>query len=178
MEAVDGRGGVHRSGGARARWPHDRDDLRWGQRSPLLGTGIALILLSVASFGLALFLANMHGRPTAADFGLRRPPLARSIGLLLAVWVGLTVATVLWGAAVKLDDEEGQALTDRLGTEGTLAVLILFVVVTVVAPVEEEFLYRGYILRALRNWRACGRRLSRRASSSPLRISDGYRSRS
>lgn len=62
----------------------------------------------------------MHGRPTAADFGLRRPPLARSVGLLLAVWVGLTAVTVLWGAAVKLDDEEGQALTDRLGTEGTL----------------------------------------------------------
>ena len=119
----------------------------------LLGTGIALILLSVASFGLALFLANMHGRPTAADFGLRRPPLARSLGLLIAVWVGLTAVTVLWGAAVELDDEEGQALTDRLGTEGALAVLILFVVVTVVGPIEEEFLFRGYIFRALRNWR-------------------------
>jgi len=118
----------------------------------LLGVGIALILLSVASVGVALLLAKMHGKPSAADFGLRRPPLGRAIGLLLAVWIGFTVATVLWVSALGLDGEEGQALTERLGTEGTLTVVILIVVVTIVAPLEEEFLFRGYIFRALRNW--------------------------
>ncbi len=119
----------------------------------LLGVGIALILLSVAAVGIALLLANTHGRPTAADFGLRRPPIGRAIGLTLAVWVGLTLAIVLWVSVLGLDGEEGQALTDRLGTDGTLTVVILIVVLTILVPIEEEFLFRGYIFRALRNWR-------------------------
>ncbi len=117
-----------------------------------LGNAIALIALNVAPIGLALLLANMHGRPTAADFGLRRPPLRRAIGLLLAVWIALTAMTALWVVALGLDDDEGP-LTERLGTDGTLTVLVLIVVLTIVGPLQEEFLFRGYIFRALRNWR-------------------------
>jgi len=117
-----------------------------------LGNAIALILLNVAPIGLALLLANMHGRPTASDFGLRRPPLRRAIALLLAVWAGLTTLTILWVVALGIDDEEGP-LTERLGTDGTLTVLVLIVVLTILAPLGEEFLFRGYIFRALNNWR-------------------------
>ncbi|HVF79811.1 MAG TPA: hypothetical protein VNA28_16055 [Solirubrobacteraceae bacterium] len=83
----------------------------------LLGVGIALILLDVATVGVALLLANLRGKPSAADFGLRRPPLGRAIGLLLAVAIGFTVAAVLWASALGLDGEDAQALTDRLGTD-------------------------------------------------------------
>ena len=124
-----------------------------GSEGSLLAIGIALILLGVASIGLALFLANMQERPTATDFGLRRPPLVRAIGLLLAIGIGLTALTVVWTTALGLDDEEGQGLTERLGTDGALAVVILIVVLTIVGPLEEEFLFRGYIFRSLRNWR-------------------------
>ena len=117
----------------------------------LLGVGIALILLDVATVGVALLLANLHGKPSAADFGLRRPPLGRAIGLLLAVGIGFTVAAVLWVSALGLDEEEGQALTDRLGTDGTLVIVILIVVLTISGPLQEEFLFRGYAFRALRN---------------------------
>jgi len=37
-----------------------------------LANAIALIWLEVAPIGMALLLANVHGRPTADDFGLRR----------------------------------------------------------------------------------------------------------
>lgn len=121
--------------------------------SVLVGGTIVLILLSVSSVGLAVLLANMHGRPTAGDFGLRRPRIARAIALTLTVWITLTVLTVLWISALGLDGEEGQALTDRLGTDGTLTVVILIVVLTILTPIEEEFLFRGYIFRTLRNWR-------------------------
>jgi len=106
----------------------------------LLGVGIALIVLAVAAGGVALLLANRHGKPSAADFGL-----------LLTVWFGVTVATVLWFSALEVDGEDGQALTDRLGTDGTLTILILIVVLTILSPLEEELLFRGYIFRALRN---------------------------
>ncbi len=115
--------------------------------------GVALIVVNAAPIALALILANLYGKPTARDFALRRPPLLRAIGLLVAVWLGLTTLTVLWVAALGLDGEEGQALTERLGTDGTLTVIVLVVVVTVVGPVGEEVLFRGYIFRALRNWR-------------------------
>ena len=64
--------------------------------------------------------------------------------------MGLTALTVLWVAALGIDGEEGQALTERLGTEETMSVIVLVVVVAVVGPVGEEV---GYIFRALRNWR-------------------------
>ena len=117
----------------------------------LLGVGIALILLDVTVVGVALLLANLHAKPSAADFGLRRPPLRRAVVLLLAVWIGFTVAIVLWASMLGLDGEEGQALTDRLGTDETLSIVILIVVITIIGPLQEEFLFRGYIFRALRN---------------------------
>jgi len=158
VETMDGRVGIHRSDGARTHRPRDRRN-RLGQQhgraarstGALLGVGIALIVLAVASVGVALLLANMHGRPSAADFGLRRPPLKRAIGLLLAVWIGFTVVTVLWISALGLDGEKAQALTNRLGTNGTLTIAILIVILTILSPLQEEFLFRGYIFRALRN---------------------------
>ncbi len=120
---------------------------------PLFGIAIALMLVSAAPVGLALLLARMDDTPTARDFGLRRPRLGRALALMFAVWLGLTALFVLWVQVLGLDDEEGQALTERLGTEGTLNVLILVVVLTVLGPLGEEFLFRGYIFRALRNWR-------------------------
>ena len=118
---------------------------------PLLGIAIALMLLTVAPVGLALLLANMDATPTARDFGLVRPPLRRAISLATVVWFALTALTVLWVTALGLDGEEGQALTHRLGTDGTLTVLVLIAVLTVLGPLGEEVIFRGYIFRALRN---------------------------
>lgn len=115
--------------------------------------GATLMVLNAAPIALALILANLHRRPTAGDFALRRPRLVRAIGLMGGVWLGLTALTILWVEALGLDGEEGQALTERLGTEQTLSVIVLVVVLTIVGPVGEEVLFRGYIFRALRNWR-------------------------
>ncbi len=52
--------------------------------------------------------------------------------------------------ALGIDDDEGP-LTERLGTDGTLTVLVLIVVLTILAPLQEELLFRGYVFRALRN---------------------------
>jgi len=121
---------------------------------PLLAIAIALmLLLSVAPVGLALLLANMDATPTARDFGLCRPRLARAVALMFAVYIGVTAMFVLWSAALGLDEDAGSPLAERLGTEGTLNVVILVMVLTVLGPLGEEFLFRGYIFRALRNWR-------------------------
>jgi len=119
----------------------------------LAGIAIAFAVLSAAPVGLALLLAHLHAPPAAADFGLRRPPLARAIALSIVVWIGLAALMVLWVGALGIDDEEPQALTERLGTDGALKALILIAVLTILGPLGEEFLFRGYIFRALLNWR-------------------------
>jgi membrane protease YdiL (CAAX protease family) len=120
---------------------------------PPAGVNIALTLLqNLALVGSALLFARLAGRPTAVDFGLRRPPLKRAAGLLLAVWLGFYVISALWVLALGID--EHQELPDRLGADqGTLNLLAVVVLITVVAPLGEELFFRGYFFGALRNWR-------------------------
>ncbi len=112
---------------------------------------VAAILLNAAPIAVALVLAGLAARPSAADFGLRPAPPARAVGLSLAAWVGVTALTAVWIGALGLDGEDGQALLERVGTDTALSVLVLVAVTTILGPLGEELLFRGYIFRALRN---------------------------
>jgi membrane protease YdiL (CAAX protease family) len=120
---------------------------------PPAGINIALTLLqNIALVGTALLFAQLAGRPTAVDFGLRRPPLKRAVGLLVLVWFGFYAISALWVLALGID--EHQELPDRLGADqGTLNLLAVVVLITVIAPLGEELFFRGYFFGALRNWR-------------------------
>jgi membrane protease YdiL (CAAX protease family) len=120
---------------------------------PPPGLNIALTLFqNIALVSAAVLFARLAGRPTAADFGLRRPPLKRAAALLAAVWIGFYVVSALWVLALGLN--EHQELPDRLGADrGTLNLLAVVVLITVVAPLGEELFFRGYFFGALRNWR-------------------------
>jgi membrane protease YdiL (CAAX protease family) len=101
---------------------------------------------------MALLFARLAGRPTAVDFGLRRPPLLRAVVLLVVVWFGFYAISALWVLALGINDH--QELPDRLGADqGTLNLLAVVVLITVVAPLGEELFFRGYFFGALRNWR-------------------------
>jgi membrane protease YdiL (CAAX protease family) len=121
--------------------------------NPPAGVNIALTLLqNIALVGTALLFARLAGRPAAVDFGLRRPPLKRAVLLLVAVWVGFYIISALWVLALGID--EHQELPDRLGADqGTLNLLAVVVLITVIAPLGEELFFRGYFFGALRNWR-------------------------
>ncbi|CAN5226011.1 hypothetical protein BH20ACT5_BH20ACT5_15030 [soil metagenome] len=119
---------------------------------PRLGVAVALIFLTVSAAGVAILFASLQGRPTAADFGLRRPPLLRATGLVIAVWGAVIALTIAWLVAFGIDDSP--SVTDRLVADsGTLNALLVFVLVAVATPLGEEFLFRGYLFRALINWR-------------------------
>ena len=109
-----------------------------------LGVAIALIVLTLAPVAVAILFASRKDRPTASDFGLVRPPLARATGLVSAVLVAVSVLTAAWAAALSLD-EDAPNLTDRLAVEpGTLQALLFLVLVAVATPLGEEFLFRPY----------------------------------
>jgi membrane protease YdiL (CAAX protease family) len=100
---------------------------------------------------VALFFAQLGGRRVAAwQFGLRPARLARTLGLLLAVGVSFIVFLAVWSLGVHTTREK---LLENLGTHQSTLLLVFSAALTcVIAPISEEFLFRGFIFRALRNW--------------------------
>jgi membrane protease YdiL (CAAX protease family) len=100
----------------------------------------------------AIFFAHLGGRKVAAwQFGLRPTPLWRAVRLTALTLVGFLIFSVLWGVALNSGKEK---LLEQLGAGQSTALLLLSAGLTcVLAPMCEEFLFRGYIFTALRNWR-------------------------
>jgi membrane protease YdiL (CAAX protease family) len=119
------------------------------------GLSIADTIVQDIAFVLAaVFFAQLGGRAVSAwQFGLRRPPggWRAAGGLVLALIVAFIVISAIWSALTHPPEEE---LLKQLGSKEGTALLILSAGLTcVVAPICEEFLFRGFIFAALRNWR-------------------------
>ncbi|HEX4563545.1 MAG TPA: CPBP family intramembrane glutamic endopeptidase [Solirubrobacteraceae bacterium] len=100
----------------------------------------------------AVFFAHLGGRRvSAAQFGLRPTRLWRALGLVALTIFLFLVFTAAW---VQVAGSPKEELLKQLGAEKNAALLVASALLTcVVAPVSEEFLFRGYIFAALRNWR-------------------------
>lgn len=101
----------------------------------------------------ALFFARKAGSLQLGDFGLRGTRIASAAGLAVVCMVAFFVFTAVWTAIAGSTEDAGKLL-DNLGVkESTLALLSGVVLVCVVAPIAEEFFFRGYFFTALRGWR-------------------------
>jgi membrane protease YdiL (CAAX protease family) len=117
------------------------------------GLSIADTAVQDAAFVLvAVFLAQLGGRKvSAALFGLRPTRLWRAVGLMLLTVVVFVLFSVIWAAVFNVKEEK---LLETLGANESTLLLVLSAALTcVVAPIGEEFLFRGFIFTALRNWR-------------------------
>ncbi|HEU4975378.1 MAG TPA: type II CAAX endopeptidase family protein [Baekduia sp.] len=120
---------------------------------PPASVGIASVIVQDACLiGSALFFARLTGPPRPRQFGLRRPDrLMASAGLVVAAYVGFIVVSYVWLTAIGQTDTK-DTITEDLGAgSGTAALVAVAFVVTVVAPISEEFFFRGYFFGALRN---------------------------
>lgn len=100
--------------------------------------------------GTAIFLASRTRKPKAWHFGLRRAPFWRTLGWTVLGFVGFFVFVAVYSAI--FSPEGDQDVTESLGAdESTLALIAAGIVVIVVAPVAEEFFFRGFFYRALRS---------------------------
>ena len=114
---------------------------------------MGLILQNLLCVGLAVLFSAAHGKPRPADFGLQRPRLLPAAGLTISLGLGLLVLNAAWAQALGLDDD-APSITDRLvADDSTSQELLVLVMVAVAVPLGEEFLFRGYVFQALRNWR-------------------------
>jgi uncharacterized protein len=117
------------------------------------GLTIADTAVQDAGFiAVAVFFAQLGGRRVDASmFGLRPTRFWRALGLLAVLIVVYLIFSVIWAAVFNTSKEK---LLEQLGANETTALLVLSAGLTcVIAPFAEEFLFRGYIFTALRNWR-------------------------
>ncbi len=114
-------------------------------------TVIATFLQGMIFIGTAVLFASFTAKPRPEHFGLRATPFWSTVG-----WAALGIAIVLRARErstprlVQPDTE--QTVTQDLGAdEGTLGLIAAGFMVICVAPVAEEFFFRGFFYRALRS---------------------------
>jgi uncharacterized protein len=95
---------------------------------------------------VAVFFAQLGGRKVRAwQFGLRPTPFWRAVWWVILIGVGYLLFSLIWKVAVHPPEEK---VLEQIGT-GVLSAALT----CVVAPIGEEFLFRGFIFTSLRNWR-------------------------
>jgi uncharacterized protein len=103
---------------------------------------------------VAVYCAHIGGRVVRAwQFGLRPPGVGwrSATGMLVLLLVSFLVLSVAWSAVFNPGKEK---LLEQLGTNEATSLLLLSAALTcVVAPICEEFLFRGFVFTALRSWR-------------------------
>jgi membrane protease YdiL (CAAX protease family) len=108
----------------------------------------------VAFVVAAVYCAQIGGRAVRAwQFGLRPPRVGwrRAAGMILVLIVVFLLLNAVWQALFNPGKEK---ILEQLGSNENTALLLLSAALTcVVAPISEEFLFRGFIFTALRSWR-------------------------
>jgi membrane protease YdiL (CAAX protease family) len=105
-----------------------------------------------ALVGAVILFAQSFGRVRPGDFGLVWTRFWPAIGRTAAAAGAFLLFLVLWSAALNLHNKE--KLLDQLGAnKSAVAAAVVALLVCVIAPFSEEFVFRGYFFGALRNWR-------------------------
>jgi uncharacterized protein len=113
----------------------------------------ATVVQDLCLIGAAILFARMGGRLSPADFGLRPTRLLPAIGWALLAWASFYVFTAAFVTIIGANPNDDQLPKELGADESTLALLAVAFLVAVVAPVAEEFFFRGYFYGSLRNWR-------------------------
>ena len=107
------------------------------------------VVFDLGFVGAALYFAGMRGRLRAADFGFRWPGLTPAVVGVLAAGASYYLVTTVYASLLGLNGKE--KLPSELGVNKSTAALIAAAVfVCVLAPIAEEFFFRGFIFGVLR----------------------------
>lgn len=111
------------------------------------------IVFDVGFVVAAIYVASLLGPLRPSEFGFRRAPLGRVLWMLPLVAAVYFIGTGIYGSLLGLHGRE--QLPSGLGSPTDTAAMVgVGVFVTVVAPICEEFFFRGFIFGTLRSWLA------------------------
>jgi uncharacterized protein len=114
---------------------------------------IGTVVQDVALVGAAVLFAGLAGRPRPEQFGLRPTRPWPALGWIVVTFLAFYLFTLVWVSIVGGDTGD-EKLPKELGADrSTIALLAVAFLVSVVAPIAEEFFFRGFFFSALRNWR-------------------------
>ncbi|MGA2470434.1 MAG: CPBP family intramembrane glutamic endopeptidase [Solirubrobacteraceae bacterium] len=115
----------------------------------------ATIAQDVCFVLVAVWIASWVARPRPAQFGMRSPRVAWWQALLAVVgaYGAFLVWSSIWAVLFNTNAQEKYLVKEVGGTAGATGAFAAVLVFCVVAPICEEFLFRGFIFGALRNWR-------------------------
>ncbi|MEP6953583.1 MAG: CPBP family intramembrane glutamic endopeptidase [Solirubrobacteraceae bacterium] len=113
---------------------------------------IGTVVQDVCLVGSALFFARLAARPLPSQFGLRAVRFWPAAGWALAAYAAFYAFTAVWVSLLGTKPVD-QNLPKELGADkSTVALIAVALLVSVIAPLAEEFFFRGYFYGALRNW--------------------------
>ncbi len=107
------------------------------------------VVFDLAFVVAALYFASLFGRPRPADFGFRWPRPATAISAVVLGGLGYYLVAALYAQLTRLHGTD--KLPSELGVSKSTAALVgAAVFVCVIAPIAEEFFFRGFFFGALR----------------------------
>lgn len=116
---------------------------------------VSLITSAVVDLGFvaaALYFSVVLAKGKPVDFGFRRIPWSLGIKAFVAAGISYYIVTYVYAQLLGLHGQD--KLPSELGVHRSTAALIgATVFVCVLAPVAEEFFFRGFLFGALRGWR-------------------------
>ena len=123
----------------------DSDDLVSSNAAGIALTAVFDAFLVICSIALVW---RLTGRPTPARFALSPARLGKSVawilGTFLAVWLAGAIIALLFG-----EPEDQDLVTELKGEDAVLALAAFGVMTCVLAPLAEEFFFRGFLFRTL-----------------------------
>ena len=113
---------------------------------------VATALQDICFVASAIILAATRGRPTPEQFGLRKPERPwQAVAFTVGGYLLFLIVAGLWLQLLN-ESSKDKTLSDLGVDRSTAALIASMFVVCVMAPIAEEFMFRGYIFTALRNW--------------------------
>jgi membrane protease YdiL (CAAX protease family) len=115
-------------------------------------TIVSSVVFDLSFVGAALYFAVLKGHGRPADFGFRPVRLRVAVKAVVLAGVGYYTATAIWAAIFNLHGSD--KLPSDFGVNHSTAALVgTAAFVCVIAPMAEEFFFRGFFFGALRKWR-------------------------
>ncbi len=114
---------------------------------------LATVVQDLSLIGAALLFARLIARPRPWDFGLRGTRFWPAVGWGLLTWGCFLIVTLAWVKLVGADNASQKLPTELGADRSDIALASVGVLVCVIAPIAEEFFFRGFFFTALRSWK-------------------------